>query len=274
MRFSVKAKLASAFGAIIILSAITCGVAYVSLGELATTSRNLVSRADRMDKAAQLQAAVLYEVRAQKNMILSSSDADISRHADSIKKFSADAARLREEIYAGASEAGKTLMNKFSTEYEKVSKVDDEIIGLTKLNSSEHAIQYWKSEGAIAVKACNDVLDAELAKLERASSSVEALKATSTLQVVRMHLERTGKLLRDAFAASDLDGLNAALAALKDQLDAALNATQQAAAAATLPPAIRRTNVSAAVRQGAARRSNTPRKSSARAATSAPPRCR
>jgi methyl-accepting chemotaxis protein len=122
-------------------------------------------------------------------MILSSSDADISRHADSIKKFSADAARLREEIYAGASEAGKTLMNKFSTEYEKVSKVDDEIIGLTKLNSSEHAIQYWKSEGAIAVKACNDVLDAELAKLERASSSVEALKATSTLQVVRMHLE-------------------------------------------------------------------------------------
>ena len=82
MRFTVKAKLASAFGAIIILSVVTGGVAYMNLTELAATSRTLVSRGERLDKAAQLQAAVLDEVRAEKDMILSKEDADIISHAD------------------------------------------------------------------------------------------------------------------------------------------------------------------------------------------------
>ena len=93
MRFTVKAKLASAFGAIIILSAITGGVAYMNMGDLAATSRTLVGRGERLDKAAQLQAAVLYEVRAQKNMILASEDADIASQADKTKKFAGDAMR-------------------------------------------------------------------------------------------------------------------------------------------------------------------------------------
>ena len=43
MRFTVKAKLASAFGAVIILSMITGGVAYVKLNQLAATSADLVA---------------------------------------------------------------------------------------------------------------------------------------------------------------------------------------------------------------------------------------
>jgi methyl-accepting chemotaxis protein len=46
-----------------------------------------------------------------------------------------------------------------------------------------------------------------------------------------MQWERTGKVLRDAFAASDLDELNASEAALKDQLAVASNAMRQATAA-------------------------------------------
>ena len=231
MRFTVKAKLTSAFGAIIILSAITSSVAYVKLSELAATSRTLVGRGERLDKAAQLQATVLYEVRAQKNMILSSDDADIARHTDEIKKLADEARQLRDGINATTNEHGKELMAKFASEYDKTSKIEDEIVRLAKLNSSDRANRYWKTDGVVVVKAFNDALDAALAKLERAPASAETLKANSVLQIARTNLERTGKLLRDAFAAPDLNALNAAEAALKGQLAALSDTAQQAAAA-------------------------------------------
>ena len=122
-------------------------------------------------------------------------------------------------------------MAKFSSEYEKMSKVEDETVRLGTLNSAVRAAQYWKSEAVDAVKAFNDALDAEFARLDRTTSSVESLKANVTLQIARMQWERTGKVLRDAFAASDLDELNAAEAALKDQLAVASNAMRQATTA-------------------------------------------
>lgn len=66
MRFSVKAKLAGAFGAVIILSLITGGVGYVKLNQLAANSADLVARANHMDKANDIQTTILYQVRAEK----------------------------------------------------------------------------------------------------------------------------------------------------------------------------------------------------------------
>ena len=231
MRFTVKAKLASAFGAIIILSAITGAVAYINLSELAATSRTLVGRGERLDKAAQLQAAILNEANAQKNMILASSDAEITHQADEIKKLAGEARQLHDVINASTNEHGKELMAKFASEYDKATKIEDETIRLAKQHSADRANQYWRTDGAAVVKTFNDAVDAALAKLDRTPASVETLKANSALQIARTNLERTGKLLRDAFAASDVNELNAALGALKDQLGALSNAAQQAAAA-------------------------------------------
>ena len=67
-------------------------------------------------------------------------------------------------------------MAKFLTESEKANKVEDEIIRLAKLNSAEHANQYWKMDGGAAVKAFNEALDAAVVKLDRAPPSVEILE--------------------------------------------------------------------------------------------------
>ena len=231
MRFTIKAKLASAFGAIIILSAITGGVAYMKLNDVAETGQVLVGRAQRLDKAAELQAAILNQMRAERDVILATNESEIGRAAEEIKKLRSEATQLRDQINASTNEAGRALIAKFSSEYDKMSKIEDETVRLGSLNSADRANRYWKGEAAGALKAYNDAFDAEFAKLDRTLSSAEALKANLTLQTARMHWERAGKFLRDAFAASDLNDLNAALAALKDQLAVASNATQQATAA-------------------------------------------
>src|SRR6202012_6178301 len=79
MRFSFKAKLASAFGIIILLSMVTGGMAYLKLTNMITTSEELVSRAGRMEKAAELEKSILLQVRAEKNIMVSTSDAETER---------------------------------------------------------------------------------------------------------------------------------------------------------------------------------------------------
>ena len=120
MRFTIKSKLARAFGAIIILSAITGGVAYVNLSDLAATSRELVNRADRIDKAGELQALVLYEVRAEKNVVLANEDAEITRLTDEIKKPAGEASQLRDAIFADHERARQAADHKFSSELREV----------------------------------------------------------------------------------------------------------------------------------------------------------
>jgi methyl-accepting chemotaxis protein len=231
MRFTVKAKLASAFGAIIVLSMITGGVAYTKLSELASTSRELVSGSERMDAASAAELQVMDQVRAELNVIIASTDSEIANYADEIKKIREVVSQKAAKDAASLPSEYKVLVEKFGAEYQKMNKTEDEIVRQGTLNSNNRANQYWKSDGVVVVKALNDAIDAELAKLDRSPSSVEALKANLALVTARMHWERTGKVLRDAFIAGDLNELNAALAALKDQLAVASNATQQAAAA-------------------------------------------
>ena len=70
MRFTVKAKLASAFGIVILLSMIAGGVAYMKLNDMVVTAEHLSARAGRLAKVGELQEAVLLQVRAEKNTIL------------------------------------------------------------------------------------------------------------------------------------------------------------------------------------------------------------
>jgi len=104
MRFSVKAKLAGAFGAVIILSLITGGVAYIKLNQLAATSADLVARAGRGDKAAEMQTSLLYQTRAEKDLIIASSGADIAKYAAEIKNQRENALRLNAEVLSATNE--------------------------------------------------------------------------------------------------------------------------------------------------------------------------
>jgi methyl-accepting chemotaxis protein len=233
MRFTVKAKLAGAFGAIIVLSAITGGVAYVKLGDLAASSRELVGRAERMDKADDIKSVLLSQVRAVKNLIIASSDTEIAGYADEIKKLRASALQERDEIYAEAPEQGKALLNKFSGEYEKMNKVQDEVVRLGTLNSNARAAQFVNSEGLPVAKATDDALDAAVAKLDRMASSAETVKAASALLATKLEWANARAAFYHAAAAGDVDELKTDVAAIKDQVEAAVKASQQAVAAAT-----------------------------------------
>ena len=85
MRFTVKAKLASAFGLVIVLSMVAGGVAYVKLGDMMATADSMVLRAKRMEKAMEVEKDILVQLRAEKNAILAT-DSEIELAAVQLRE--------------------------------------------------------------------------------------------------------------------------------------------------------------------------------------------
>jgi methyl-accepting chemotaxis protein len=233
MRFSVKAKLAGAFGAVIILSMVTGGLAYVKLNELAATSADLVTRAERLTKANDIQTTILYQVRAEKNLVLSATDADIAKYAADIKKSREDAKRIEAEVMAVTTEAGKVLLGKFSVAYDKMNATEDNIIKFGVLNSSDRAAQYWSGDGVTATKGFNDALDAVIASVNRVPASVESGRALFALQTVRVEGARALRMLYQATSASSEDELTGFIKDLTEKSDVLGKSVQQAASQAS-----------------------------------------
>jgi methyl-accepting chemotaxis protein len=132
MRFTVKAKLASAFGIVILLSMIAGAVGYMKLSDMVGTTEALVARAGRMEKAAELKEGVLFLVRAEKNSILAATDAEYDQFVADLVKNREQLAKSKDEIYAAASEGGRKLMDVFSTTFAKLNTYQDETVRLAK----------------------------------------------------------------------------------------------------------------------------------------------
>jgi len=229
MRFTVKAKLAGAFGAVIILTMITGGVAYTSLNHLAATSADLVVRAGRGDKAAEIQASLLYQAQAEKNLIIAANDAEIAQYAAEIAKRREIALRLADEVTSATTEAGKKLLGKFSTAYQKMNTIEDRTVKLAELNSSNRAAEFWSGEGVAATKGFNDALDAALASVSRAPATLEGERALFALQTVRVEAARALRMLFQAISASGEDELVGFVKDLAERNELLAKALQQAA---------------------------------------------
>ncbi|WP_424629017.1 HAMP domain-containing methyl-accepting chemotaxis protein [Bradyrhizobium sp. SYSU BS000235] len=227
MRFTVKAKLASAFGAVIVLSMISGGISYLKLSQLVETSATLVQRAGRIDKAGDLQNQILYQVRAEKNLILESNDAEITRLAESIKHYRKEAARIGDEIKASAATAaGKKIMEKFSSSFDKMNSIEDEIIRLAILNSNNRAAQTWATEGAAAVKNFSDAADALFKDINKLPASIETARAISSLYMARLESSRTQRFLIVSFSATSLESLDGAVKSIAPSTAALKSAAQ------------------------------------------------
>ncbi|WIW47787.1 methyl-accepting chemotaxis protein [Bradyrhizobium sp. 62B] len=139
MRFTVKAKLASAFGVVILLSMIAGGVAYIKLSDLISASEALAASAGRIERAAELQKEILMQIRAEKNAILAPTEAETDRIAGDIVNLRSAFVKKRDELYGLASDAGKKMIEKLSAAYLRMAAAQDESVRLAKVDRARAA---------------------------------------------------------------------------------------------------------------------------------------
>ncbi|WP_298241403.1 methyl-accepting chemotaxis protein [uncultured Bradyrhizobium sp.] len=136
MRFTVKAKLASAFGAVIVLFMVAGAVSYMKLSDMAATAESMVLRAKRMEKAAEVEKIIYQQLRAEKNAILGT-PAEADEFAANAAKLRDEATKTKDEVYAMASEGGKKLLDNFASAYARMNAYQEETIRLAKTDKTK-----------------------------------------------------------------------------------------------------------------------------------------
>ncbi|WP_448034174.1 methyl-accepting chemotaxis protein [Bradyrhizobium liaoningense] len=161
MRFTVKAKLAAAFGVVILLSMIAGGVAYLKLNDMVATAEHLSARAGRLAKVGELQEAVLLQVRAEKNTILAA-EADQGKFIGQIAQLRERAMKVKDEVYSSASETGRKLIDTFAVAYANSNAVQDQTLALAKQDkarATERSMTEGLKASTTALAATSDYIN-------------------------------------------------------------------------------------------------------------------
>jgi methyl-accepting chemotaxis protein len=150
MRLTIKLKLAGAFGAVILLSAVTGAIGYMKLSDMGVEANGLISRAERIEKADELRDAVLMQNRAEKNVLLSSSEASGERFVGELNTERVVALKIKDELYLTSTEEGKQLLDRFGAAYGHMNAVQDETVSIAKSDKAK-AIEHSTTEGRKAM---------------------------------------------------------------------------------------------------------------------------
>ena len=228
MRFTLKAKLAAAFGGLIVLSTLTGGLAVLKLNQLALSGQQLAERATAIERASQMESDLILRTQAAKDVVISSADADIARFAEAMKAHGADALAALSQIEARASEDEKRRLDAFKTEYAKLSKIQDEIARLGTMNSNNRASAYWGGEGLAPQKALHEALAGATAAVQKLAPTLQTAAADAALRAAAFDWLKAELYLNQSFGAGSLEDLNTALTSLKEAVPAAIRATQRA----------------------------------------------
>ncbi|WP_018317048.1 methyl-accepting chemotaxis protein [Bradyrhizobium sp. WSM2793] len=184
MRFTVKAKLASAFGVVILLFMVAGAVSYMKLSDMAATADSMVLRAKRMEKAAEVEKIIWQQVRAEKNAILGTAS-EAEEFAVNAAKLRDEAMKIRDEVYAMASEGGKKLLDNFASAYARMNVFQEETIRLAKTDKTK-ATERSMGDGRKVVADATEAMGAYVANTKRqmAEQAVQSNEDSRRAQLV------------------------------------------------------------------------------------------
>jgi methyl-accepting chemotaxis protein len=187
MRFTIKAKLASAFGAVIVLSLITGGVAYTKLLALDESQERIVAQATRLKKAADLMDAIQGQQRSETRMLYAASEKETREFYSAMVTRRDTVLKLRDEIYSKASEEGKKLLDQAASRIKRMDELEEQVGKLALSNAANKVVELSKNEAEAAAiasgegrKAFNESLDAVEAYVKHNETQMEEVASAGS----------------------------------------------------------------------------------------------
>jgi methyl-accepting chemotaxis protein len=209
MRFTVKAKLASAFGAVTILSMITGGVAYTKLTALDQAEQSLVIQAERMKKGSDLMNGVQGQLRSELRMILASSDKETAELHHDMMERQEKTLKVKDELYAIATENGKRMIEQAAVKLKHMDELQQQVGKFGLLNSSNRAAEMWTKEGLPALRDFNSAIDTASADINKMPGASENSRALLALLTAKYEAARLSRSMTSSFTAPGIEELEA-----------------------------------------------------------------
>jgi methyl-accepting chemotaxis protein len=207
MRLTVKAKLAGAFGVVIVLSMITGGIAYTKLTALNEEQLRIVAQAGRMKGAADIMDGIQGQQRAETRMIEAVSDQETHDNYDVMLARRNKVLKLRDDLYGEASEVGKRMLDQSAAPIKQMNELQDQTGKFALLNSNNKAAEIWKDQGLPVAKELDSALDAAIAELNKGAS--ESQRNVTALLTARLGVARLSRAIISAYTSSNLQDVDA-----------------------------------------------------------------
>ncbi|PTM39665.1 methyl-accepting chemotaxis protein [Bosea sp. 124] len=218
MRFTIKAKLAAAFGVVIVLSTVAGGLSYQQLSNMTETQSTLIRWTNRLDLIGDVRTFFNRSIRAEKNAVMASSDKEIATHVETAANARAEALKVRDRLQANADEAGKRRWDVMAPKLARFATVQDQILGFAKQNSSARAFDLWTSETNPRIANITATTNAMLADLVKPGSSPAALAAAYEFQNARLEWLRLTRTATQLFGAATTEDVQRLSKATMDQI--------------------------------------------------------
>jgi methyl-accepting chemotaxis protein len=161
MRFTIKAKLTCAFGAVLLLSMAIGAIAYYRLSTLDDSQQRVVAQAVRLKQASDLMNGIQGQVRAELRMVHATSEKETQDNYNLLVSRQEKVLKLRDEIYAGASEAGKKLLDEATAKLKRVDQLEEQAAKQAQQeNGSAKAAAITNGDGRTAFNEALDAVEA------------------------------------------------------------------------------------------------------------------
>jgi methyl-accepting chemotaxis protein len=207
MRFTVKAKLAGAFGTVIVLSMITGAIAYSKLSSLSDAEERTVAQATRLKMAADIMNSIQAQQRSESRMIYATNEKDTQDYYSTMVARRDKMLKLRDELYGKASDAGKQLLDAANVPIKRMNELEEQAGKLALLNSNNKAAELWKGEGQPAVRELDATLDSMIADVNKSASETQRL--VTLLMTAKFDAARIARAIISAYTSSNLADVDA-----------------------------------------------------------------
>jgi len=205
MRLTVKAKLAGAFGAIIVLSMVVGAIAYNKLSLLDEQQNRMAAQTGRMKLAYDMRGSIQAQQRAEIRMILAYTDKETEEAHREVLRRRDMLMKQREDLYGQVvTEAGKKMLDQVNAQIKRMNDVQEQVGKFALLNSNNKASMLWRSEGMPAANELDQALTSAAAEAVK-SGTQEGAHAASALQSGRLQLSRLGRSVVASYTALNLE---------------------------------------------------------------------
>ncbi|GAK69539.1 putative methyl-accepting chemotaxis protein [Agrobacterium rubi TR3 = NBRC 13261] len=188
MRFTIKMKLAVAFGFLILMLAGTAGYGIYSLGTAKDAMDDVVDgTVVRLDKTHQINALSLSTVRAQKNLILATSPQEAQKHITTGNETRAEMDKMIADMAATASAETRDYWTDLQAITKAFETADDRVREYITEGNVSAASAYSSGDGRVAAGAMTQKLN-EGVQMNRTRLNEAKQSAASEYEQTRMML--------------------------------------------------------------------------------------
>ncbi len=220
MRFTIKSKLATAFGVVMVLSAAAGGISYMKMSELSDNQAVLAAEGDRLMKISDLQNVLSATIQTEKNMIIESDDGAIAALAAKLLDQRKEFAKAEAGLRAVDVPEGIKRLDEMQPMLADMYKIQDESARNATLNSSNRAYQAYKAETGPLLEKLNTILDPIRHSLSSADASALQLRAAFELTSLHMNWIRLGRSVSEMPSIPTLPALDEQFKSIQKQANA------------------------------------------------------